>query len=332
MTRFHSIILVLVALFALGTFPACETGPEHAQNGGGSEDTFDGPTGSVSLTVMAPNGTTPIVGATVSVIGYESISATTDAYGIADLPAVPTGDIGLAIAKGPFYCEVYFTVEEDTLVEDEVAIPADAVSMAVVYGVYDSIELVLERLGFSYFAGSYDLLTANDLASEDKVMDYDIIFIDCGVPLDNSHNSSVQANLAAFVDAGGYLYTSDWSYSYIDAIWPDAVNFVSPDALIGEVGEVVADITDATLAQAMGTDTMDIHFDLGSWAVIDSEGPGTQVHVRADVPTWQGRLDDRPLTVSFTPGAGKVIYTSFHNEAQTTADMDAILEFIVLGL
>jgi hypothetical protein len=31
-------------------------------------------------------------------------------------------------------------------------------------------------------------------------------------------------------------------------------------------------------------------------------------------------------------GGGRVTYTSFHNEAQTTADMDQLLEQMLLGL
>ena len=41
-----------------------------------------------------------------------------------------------------------------------------------------------------------------------------------------------------------------------------------------------------------------------------------------------------PFTVGFHPGegAGKVIYTAFHQERQTTRDMDTILELLVFEL
>ena len=34
----------------------------------------------------------------------------------------------------------------------------------------------------------------------------------------------------------------------------------------------------------------------------------------------------------FAVGRGRVTYTSFHNQAQTTADMDTILEHLILSL
>lgn len=334
MSTLHKALhLMVITLAAAMLFTGCDPDDDgRGGNGSGDEPSIDGPTGSVELHVTAPNGSTPLVGATVSVIGYESLQAETDSTGLAELPQVPVGEVALAIAKGPYYCELVLEVEEGLTTTDQFSIPADSVKMAVVLGAWDSIELVLERLGFSYFSGAYDIILANDLASEEVVARYDVIFINCGVPLDNSRNADVQANLRSHVESGGYLYVSDWSSTYVDEIWPEAIQFVSPDAQIGYEGTVRGDIVDSELAAAMGTDEMDITFDLGAWVVIDSVGVGTRVHVQGDVQTEQGPMSDRPLTVSFTPGDGKVIYTSFHNEAQTTSDMDHILEFIVLGL
>jgi hypothetical protein len=40
----------------------------------------------------------------------------------------------------------------------------------------------------------------------------------------------------------------------------------------------------------------------------------------------------KPYAVQFATGAGRVTYTSFHNEAQATSDMQRLLESMVFGL
>ena len=53
-----------------------------------------------------------------------------------------------------------------------------------------------------------------------------------------------------------------------------------------------------------------------------------QRHVSSPLAT----VPNAPLLVSHEQGAGKVLFTSFHHEAQLTADMEAILQYLVFEL
>lgn len=45
-----------------------------------------------------------------------------------------------------------------------------------------------------------------------------------------------------------------------------------------------------------------------------------------------GEVANMPLLFRFEQGEGRVTYTTFHNEAQTTADRDRILSYLVFSL
>ena len=82
--------------------------------------------------------------------------------------------------------------------------------------------------------------------------------------------------------------------------------------------------------------TAQIMFDLGGWAVIDSAPAGTAVLLTGPA-TYLDALfrpvtANKPFAVQFAHGAGRVTYTSFHNEPQVTADMQRLLESMVFGL
>ncbi|MCX7994433.1 MAG: hypothetical protein N3A65_01500 [candidate division WOR-3 bacterium] len=47
---------------------------------------------------------------------------------------------------------------------------------------------------------------------------------------------------------------------------------------------------------------------------------------------YNNELPNRPVMVRFDYGEGTVLFTSFHNEAQNTADMNVILVRIIYEL
>ena len=71
---------------------------------------------------------------------------------------------------------------------------------------------------------------------------------------------------------------------------------------------------------------------LGIWAVMDSVASGVNVLMKGPAVVDGVTLTDRPYVVQFSSGSGRVTYTSFHNEAQTTADMDVVLEQLLFTL
>jgi hypothetical protein len=61
------------------------------------------------------------------------------------------------------------------------------------------------------------------------------------------------------------------------------------------------------------------------------------IYVRADAQVttnifFTTTQEDTPVVVSFDYGAGKVLFTSAHNETQTSSDLMDILEYLVFEL
>ena len=126
----------------------------------------------------------------------------------------------------------------------------DIANMAVVTGHYDEIENVLAKLGFGAVddhgsldkAQPYDftLVDGNnslddaeydnfeDFVSDlDTLNQYDIIFINCGNAQELlATNPAIIANLQAYVENGGKLYVTDWSYGFLEQSFSDFMNFL----------------------------------------------------------------------------------------------------------
>jgi hypothetical protein len=81
---------------------------------------------------------------------------------------------------------------------------------------------------------------------------------------------------------------------------------------------------------------MSVNFDFDDWVVpgrLDAQGAGTTNLISGDVVACGVSRGTRPLQFVFPHGTatpGKVVYTSFHTQAQATADMDRILEDLIL--
>jgi hypothetical protein len=226
---------------------------------------------------------------------------------------------------------------------------ATAVSIAVVQGEYDSVETVLTDLGFTW-----TYINKSDLNNAILLSGYQILFLNCGLdnlgaPLDLSLDmafaTTVMANLQNFVNAGKRLYISDWAYVYLEKAFPTAIAFFGNDtnfalvtcdetqARIGDTGTIAASILDSSLATALGRTTMDVNFDLFDWVVMgraSAMGPDTRVLVNGPVVACGASRGTRPLMATFPYGSGEVIYTSFHKQALATADMDRVLEDVVM--
>jgi hypothetical protein len=158
-------------------------------------------------------------------------------------------------------------------------------------------------------------------------------------------------NVERYVGRGNTLLVTDWAYELVDTLWPDAIEFVGTDPHLGDEGEWVslddaqkgriteisAAITDPDLAAALGQQTMALDFPYSNFAVIESVGPGTTVYVRGtvsylpDLTAEPVELQDVPLLVGFSPpgASGKVLYSTFHVDAQNPALMDALIAALV---
>lgn len=325
----RSALATLAAVLAV----ACSSGSDAPPQGApppGSLVVVDCGAGTAVLegTFTAPNGTTPVGGATVAV-STASCTASTSAEGKFKFVNLPATTTQVSATKGNFSASVTTTPGAGVVT---LAIPADAVHLAYVPGAFDSIEDILAGLGFAPTQLSAEALATASLSS------YDALFLNCGMS-DYSYDAATLAALRAYVDGGGTLYASDWAYSYVVAAFPGKVNMLQPDPLVGDATEtpVTATVLDASLQAALGKGSAAIMFDLGGWAVIDSAPAGTDVLITGPVAYYDWDADvtltaTKPYAVRFASGSGRVTYTSFHNEAQVTADMQKLLESMVFGL
>jgi hypothetical protein len=200
------------------------------------------------------------------------------------------------------------------------------------------------------------------LLANDYVMGaYDLIFLSCGMRGAGAHiynnaalpddhlvaEPTVVANLRNFVELGGYVYATDWTYDLIEAAFPDAIDFLGEDTEVdaaqhGEPQTLNGRVVEAALQEHMGMESggneVEVIFRFDSFAVIEGVGSGTDILVEGDIVYQDGAdlvtLGDSPLLVVFEYGdrGGKVIYTPLQTVAQITTDVQDIIDFLVLQL
>lgn len=312
------------AFIILGA-PLC---PNISLCGSGTSADYENP---VAGTVTYANGVTPIAGAFVTLVPRQGerlvvMSGNTGAF-LFDHP--PDGLHRFVGKKGAFSGEVEVDVREGKI-ENPITLPLDASEggFAVVEGEEDNIETLIEGLGYAY-----SNLNDQDLKDESNLEGYQLLFLTSGSDTSWADDAQVQNNLKSFVSDGGYLYVSDQNYVYVQNCWPNKVIFVKPDAAIGEIQTLTADVVDAegtpSLGGYLGKNTAEIGYSYGNWAVLDSKGTDTTALLKGDPETTEGQLTDKPLLVYFEYGEGIVVYTSFGYHDSVTEDMLHTLEYIV---
>lgn len=252
---------------------------------------------------------------------------------------------------------------------------APAEKMAVTPAGYDDIGDILGQLGLSV-----DVIEESDLADLTKLKQYEVVYINCAGSVDTIVTTAAPV-INQYVREGGVIYASDYADYLIRTAFPGKINFYgqgsdtsslsASTARIGSSGKVTAKVVDSGLASILGKTSAEVNFDLGSWAVIDSAGAGTKVHVVGPVSIYDSgtsgysqeyldelsKLDysntkavedfyakyqnqtssssssstqEKPFVVSFSEGEGEVLYTSFHNEAQKTSDMEKLVNWFAV--
>jgi hypothetical protein len=317
----------------------------------GTEVPEDPAFGGVSGKVCDPSGDGYVVGATVYV-DYDTdgdgtidgrAETTTDENGAFTLEGIPEGTWTVVVTKGSFSTtfDVLVTDGEISELAYEECLDGDSATIAVISGNYDSVESILDRLEIEYdlYDGNgYSTQYLDLLKDATRLKDYDIVFFNCGVnDLWLIDQSEIVANLKAFVDGGGSVYASDWAYYFVESSWPDKIEFYGNDqasgsAYVGKSGSLTAAVGDATIEAIVGNDEADLNYDLPSWVVPEGAAAGTNVLLTGEATVQSGERIESPLATRFYEGPGQVIYTTFHNEQQTTLHMDLILEEIILSL
>jgi hypothetical protein len=237
--------------------------------------------------------------------------------------------------------------------------------VAVITGDYDDFEDVLANMGFA----NYQLINGLDenelvtfLSNGTELEKYDIIFFNGGhveedviydsdgsiVPLQDEKGNdlptvpeTIIANLQAYVSGGGTAYASDWAYDVVETAWPAALDFVGDDtvpdaAQLGEYDFVNAAVSDAALADWLGTNYVDVEYDLPVWPPIESAEGYVSVHLSGNVQYRQGQdvynLAAVPMLASFSSGDGKVAYSTFRVARNASQDIMLVLQYMMYSL
>jgi hypothetical protein len=194
---------------------------------------------------------------------------------------------------------------------------------------WDDMGSLLNLMGEGY---KHDALRTGDvLANPNKLDYYDVLFFTCA-----PKGQELRDALVAFVSRGGILYASDWRYDAIAAAFPDVV-----DAKVrgdGVKGGVNAEVVDPGLREIIGPN-IHLNFDLPEWKTAAFGGPRVTVMIKGNYMKMRYPRDTAgtpavaPLLVKFPMGrSGQVIFTSFHNEKQTSDTEKKLLEYLVFSM
>lgn len=142
----------------------------------------------------------------------------------------------------------------------------------------------------------------------------------------------------AYVDGGGTLVATDWSYDVVEQAWPEALDFLGDDgtpnaAQLGTPGTVNARVTDVDLAEAVGAGTVAVSFDLDTWPVVTGGDAAVTVYQLGDAPYRVG-LDtgvqgNSPFLVRYPVGKGQVFFTTWRLTANREGDGGLVISFLL---
>ncbi len=280
--RIQSLILFLsIGLVACG---AGESNDRGGDTGAAEQETV-----TVSGNITIPDGSTPAANATVYIAGGSAASSQKPILGT-DCPLPPENYITATctLADGSFEIEVAgsntvefrvvkgafslkFEVNLAEALEGVVALPTavalsnelaeGGANIAVVTGLYDSIENVLAKSGLGGFdstgalvlgtetfdlydgdnsltenyPGFAELLEKDSATGNANIFNYDIVFINCGARefSDSFYGLAPEAPrtkeiLRDYVELGGRLYVTDLAYDFVEQTFPEFIDFYSP--------------------------------------------------------------------------------------------------------
>lgn len=287
---------------------------------------------------------------------YETAIAYTDLDGyfqLTDLPAEQ--EYTVYVTYGADYL-----LEQTVWVGDGEVVELDTpdcfdpleLDVAVVSGDYDDFQLVLSNMGFA----NYEVIDGLDnseltgfLLDPDAMSQYDIIFFNGGFIEegiiyggdDKTLTTQVMSNIVEYVEAGGAIYASDWAYDVVEQGWPDAINFVGTDdepdaAQLGEYGFVTAAVSDSAMAEWLGSNYIDVEYDLPVWPPVESIDSAVSVHLTGTIDYREGTstytLSSVPILVSFSAGEGRVTFSTFRVAKNASTDMMLVLQYMMYNL
>jgi hypothetical protein len=211
---------------------------------------------------------------------------------------------------------------------------------------WDDMGKLLTELGKGY--DHFSLVETRDLLNPNTLEGADILFLTCH-PKDPAIDLS--ETLRKFVARGGTLYASDWRFDDLATAFPDFVNRAQQGEGVDTPpnNPLTADVLDAGLQAALAEDRnspdpiksgkkLHLRFDLNRWKTAAFGGPRVTIMVHSQYKKMMHPKDsfgvqaEAPLLVKFTFEKGTVIFTSFHNEKQTSEVEKKLLQYLVFSL
>ena len=210
-------------------------------------------------------------------------------------------------------------------------LPDDGRRYLVVEGIYDRIEDALRRNGINPDIEAFPagLGWANDLFSNaERVSSYDVIFVNCGAEdsefaTPGGLSAAAKTGLRRYIEQGGSLYVSDWSYELVEQVFPEKIDFFGSDTVFdaaqqGVGGVYDTRVLDPDLRSFLTLSDFDISVTFQAGSIITQVAPGVTIFLEADMNYRHDgvidALENTPVTVGFGVGLGRVIFTSFHQE------------------
>ncbi|WP_158542420.1 carboxypeptidase-like regulatory domain-containing protein [Lujinxingia litoralis] len=300
------------------------------------------------------------------------MSTRTDSSGTFEFDAVPAGSHSIVVSSGSFSRTSAVTVYEGETTDltadaDKLCVDGSSVRIAVLQGQYDNVREILGELNLSYELMGRDASTLGGagveraqhfLENAAQLNYFRILFIECGtlwydLQSRGANMGLIAQNLRQFVANGNSIYASDWAHPFISEVFEGMIEFEGTTfdgARVGFAPQQLNATVESSEMQTLLSDTSaSIRFGESdiAWVVARSAGPGSVVHFSADVTKCAGSqctnppsagavVEDSPLLVSRReqPNYGTVVFTSFHNKAQSDLgeDMQRILEFLIFRL
>lgn len=324
--------------------------------------------GEVVGRVCSPNGSDWLFGVDVSIEATSCtgqtvvIQALTDNNGFYRLTNVPNGQHTLNITTGSFSTQIRsvpVNINETTDLTGQTTktcLDRRSARIAVLTGVFDSYETVLESLGVTYSLFEGDSASATStrngqalLLDSDALAEYDILIINSGEwyrlfrdPSRAADLNRMTNNLIFFVEEGGSLYVSDWAYYWIERTYADRVDFFGDDTVEGparigsQTTNLPVTVNSELFQNLLGATETTVSFSWPAWAAMTEAHPGkTTVHLTAaNAPLDNGQtIPAAPMVISFqpTPTSGTVIFSSFNASANDDL-MNRVLRFLIFQL
>lgn len=301
----------------------------------------------------------------------------------------PGFNVQLVAQKGRFRKLIEYTIDtpcgENVAANNDFELPGRTAgfdnipNIAVATGDYDQMECVLLKLGieegaFDLYGGVAEFLgpqpgtqgnLGNLLLDLNKMKTYNIIFLNCSGDTyeDALTNPTVRNNIRDYVQSGGRLYVTDWSYDYVEQI-PEFASIIDfgpgPDTNPGQPEPANAAAmgaggieTDATVLQDGLRRWLEaVEAVTGDNTVIDDQG---RVHITHFLVSWVMQVqvpaadnvkvwlegpvsggdytnETLPLTTTFDyADCGRVLYSSYHTEGGGSTSLDTFPQYCASG-